>query len=525
MRRFFITNVKHIRILAAVILAGAVFCAAFAGPVDLFSLKADASSADAKKRLEELQKQAKETNAAIDQAVRDKAAAEGRVKDAASDVADASATVQKYQTLLNEVQANIASADSEIASTQSEMDTVTDQLAEAEAAIDSQYAAMKKRIAYIYENKSETNLLTILFNSGSIADALNQADEVASLMAYDRQMLAKYRELKAEIEEKKAAIADKQSDLTAYQEVLNASQGQYAALRSAAGADLADANADLADANGDAAAAAASLSALQKKKKSLDSQAASAQAAYAKAIAAEQAAMEEKAGGKHEDTSGSVSASTDETTFLAATIQAEAWNQGYTGQLAVGSVIMNRVKSSLFPNTITGVITQNRQFSSYSSGMVNYYVNKGVDAQCLKVAQEVIAGKRSGDWLFFMTKAAADSFGIAEYEQIGAHVFFYSWKTKKKSDTESNANTDSNKTDNGTADNAENTGTADNAGNTGTSDHTGTAGEGGAADNNGTSETPADNNTPETPADSTGTDAGSTTEPSDETQNSDTVSN
>lgn len=97
---------------------------------------------------------------------------------------------------------------------------------------------------------------------------------------------------------------------------------------------------------------------------------------------------------------------------------------------------MNRVKSSLFPNTITGVITQNRQFSSYSSGMVNYYVNKGVDSQCLKVAQEVIAGKRSGDWLFFMTKAAADSFGIAEYEQIGAHVFFYSWKTKKKTETE-----------------------------------------------------------------------------------------
>ena len=429
MKLFFMNNIKRVKSLAAVVSAAAVVFCAFAGP-----LAASASSADAKKRLEDLQRQAEETNAAIDQAVKDKAAAAGRAADAAADAADASATVKKYQSLLSEVENNISAANTEIAATQADMDTVTAELGEAEAAIDVQYAAMKKRIAYIYENRKETNLLYILFTSGSIASALNQADEVEALMSYDRQALAKYKELKVTIETKKEELAQKQSDLSAYQGILTASQDKYSALRTAAGVDLADANAAASDAAGDLAAADASIAALQKKKKALDSQAAAAQAAYAKAILAEQEAQEQKNGGKHEDTSAAVSASADDVTFLAATIQAEAWNQGYAGQLAVGSVIMNRVNSSLFPNvnTIREVITAPKQFSSYSSGMVDKYIERGVDAQCLKVAQEVIAGKRSGDWLFFMTKKAADGFRIAEYEQIGDHVFFYKWKTKPK---------------------------------------------------------------------------------------------
>ena len=201
-------------------------------------------------------------------------------------------------------------------------------------------------------------------------------------------------------------------------------------MKAAAGDALADASRDQADAEEDADAAAAQVAALKKKKKGLDSQSANAQAALAKAILAEQQAMEQK--GHKENTGGAVNASTDEKTFLAACIEAEAGNQGYAGQVAVGSVIMNRVKSSLFPNTITGVITQNRQFSSYSSGMVNYYVKKGPNASCMKAAEAVIGGTRSGDWLFFMTKAAADRYGIAEYQQIGDHVFFYKWKVKSK---------------------------------------------------------------------------------------------
>ena len=76
-------------------------------------------------------------------------------------------------------------------------------------------------------------------------------------------------------------------------------------------------------------------------------------------IAAEEAAKkaeEEKA--KRTKNLGAISASTDEVTLLAALIQAESGNQPYEGQLAVGAVVMNRVRSGGYPNSIQGVIAQ-----------------------------------------------------------------------------------------------------------------------------------------------------------------------
>ena len=150
-----------------------------------------------------------------------------------------------------------------------------------------------------------------------------------------------------------------------------------------------------------------------------------------------------QADGTVEDTSGAIAATASDVQILAATIQAEADNQSYEGKLAVGSVIMNRVKSSKFPNTIYGVVSQERQFASYTSGMVDAILQKGPNDSCVSVANEVISGKRNGNWLFFMTKAAADNFGIVEYTQIGDHVFFLVWKTYEKPAADTTTDTSS----------------------------------------------------------------------------------
>ena len=100
---------------------------------------------------------------------------------------------------------------------------------------------------------------------------------------------------------------------------------------------------------------------LDKKMASLQAQQAAAQAELAQKIAKQQAEM--AANGIKEDFSGSYAASASELEWLAATIQAEADGESYTGKLAVGTVIMNRVKSSVFPNSIVGVITQTNQFA------------------------------------------------------------------------------------------------------------------------------------------------------------------
>ena len=96
--------------------------------------------------------------------------------------------------------------------------------------------------------------------------------------------------------------------------------------------------------------------------------------------------------------------------------------------LAVASVIMNRVNSSLFAqNSISAVISAPGQFASYSSGKVALIVERGPNESCMSVAQAAINGARNGDWLFFMTQYWADHFGITGYTPIGDHVFFYKW--------------------------------------------------------------------------------------------------
>ena len=164
------------------------------------------------------------------------------------------------------------------------------------------------------------------------------------------------------------------------------------------------------------------LARLDQLQKELAAKVASAQAEYAKRLADR----------PKENTGGAYAASDSELLWLAATIQAEADGESYEGKLGVGSVIMNRVKSSAFPNDVVGVITQNMQFASYRSGKVELIMGRGPNTMCLKAAQAVLGGARTGDYLFFMTRYWADHYGIAEYTMVGNHAFFYKWVVKEK---------------------------------------------------------------------------------------------
>lgn len=88
---------------------------------------------------------------------------------------------------------------------------------------------------------------------------------------------------------------------------------------------------------------------------------------------------------------------------MAAIIYCEAGNQSYAGKVAVGCVVMNRVRSSRFPNTVLRVIKQPGQFSPVRQGKFAREVRKvqsgkysyGARRQCMKAAQEVLEGQRS----------------------------------------------------------------------------------------------------------------------------------
>lgn len=115
-----------------------------------------------------------------------------------------------------------------------------------------------------------------------------------------------------------------------------------------------------------------------------------------------------------------VLATASELDILAALIQCEAGGEPYEGQVAVGAVVMNRVRCGGYPNTITEVIYQSGQFSPASGGkMESLILNNTTKASCRQAAQEAINGVSNvGDALHFRRK------GNREGLIIGNHVFW-----------------------------------------------------------------------------------------------------
>ena len=116
-----------------------------------------------------------------------------------------------------------------------------------------------------------------------------------------------------------------------------------------------------------------------------------------------------------------VRASGNEVQVLGALIQLEAGGESYEGQLAVGAVVMNRVRSSRYPNTIADVIFAPGQFPAASS-RVHDIMTRGVKASCLQAAQEAINGVSNiGSFTHFKSARSGVS---GAHIVIGNHVFY-----------------------------------------------------------------------------------------------------
>lgn len=122
---------------------------------------------------------------------------------------------------------------------------------------------------------------------------------------------------------------------------------------------------------------------------------------------------------KQTENRGAVPVGASDEELLAALIQCEAGNQPYEGQLAVGAVVMNRVRSGGYPNTISGVIYASGQFTPAGNGKVAKRLEAGVRDSCLQAAREAIAGASNvGGATHF--RRAGNHDGLV----IGSHVFW-----------------------------------------------------------------------------------------------------
>lgn len=112
-----------------------------------------------------------------------------------------------------------------------------------------------------------------------------------------------------------------------------------------------------------------------------------------------------------------------DTYLLARCIYGEARGESYTGQVAVGAVVLNRVRSSDFPNTISGVIYQKHAFTAVSDGQINLTP----DQTAINAAKDAMNGwDPTGGCLYYYNPVTATSEWIFSRETvitIGKHVF------------------------------------------------------------------------------------------------------
>ena len=130
------------------------------------------------------------------------------------------------------------------------------------------------------------------------------------------------------------------------------------------------------------------------------------------------------AGGNSTTQTGSVGGySSSDVYLLARTIYAEGRGEPYTGQVAIAAVVLNRVRSSQFPNTVSGVVYQKHAFTAVTDGQINLTPND----TAMKAAKDAINGwDPTGGALYYYNPAVATSAWIFDRQTvtvIGKHVF------------------------------------------------------------------------------------------------------
>ena len=239
---------------------------------------------------------------------------------------------------LNDLEEQIADKEAEIDDLEKEIARVEEELAEAIALKDEQYATMKKQIQFSYERSSNL-YMELFFSSGSLSDFLNKNEYIEQLSAYQNKVLDEYKAAQAAMEQKQAELelAKKEQEknreeLGEYKVQVVAEQGRVSGLVSQTASSL------NATANQISEAEAAALAYEQQLKEQEENLSA------LRAKLAEEIRMAELAAQSSWRDISEVSFAEGDRYLLANLIYCEAGAEPYSGQVAVGSAVENRVR-------------------------------------------------------------------------------------------------------------------------------------------------------------------------------------
>lgn len=316
--------------------------------------------------------------------------------------------LNNLNTQLKEVSDNLAKLEGQIADKEKEIDSTQKALDEARETESWQQECMIRRIQFMYENSGNFYLDT-LFKAESFSDFLNLADYFEQIAAYDNKMLEEYKENRKYIESEEARLQTEKSELDSLKVQTEAEKSKVSGLISQTSGSIADYADQISEAEEQALAFEAEI---KKKEEDLT---------YLHQKLAEEIAMSQAAANATWRDISEVTFAEGDRYLLANLIYCEAGGEPYAGQLAVGAVVINRVLSSVYPDTVLGVIYQSSQFSPVASGRLDLALasNKAT-ANCYKAADEAMAGVTNvGNCVYFRTPVEGLS-GIS----IGGHIFY-----------------------------------------------------------------------------------------------------
>lgn len=317
---------------------------------------------------------------------------------------------------LSELEAKITDKEAEIEALDQDIAQVQEELQTAIALKDEQYESMKQQIKFIYE-KSDYLYLELFFSAGSFSDFLNKNNYIEQLSSYEEKVLQDYKDAQAAMEAKEAELQlameqlerDKE-ELGEYKVQVVAEQSRVSGLVSKTANSINATDSQISEAEAEALA-------YEKRIKEQEENITALKAKLAEEIRLAQLASQSS----WRDIS-EVSFADGDRYLLANLIYCEAGGEPYAGQVAVGAVVMNRVLSSVFPDTVTGVVYQNGQFSPVASGRLALALAEGkATGSCYQAADEAMKGATNvGNCVFFRTPVD----GVTPKYRIGGHIFY-----------------------------------------------------------------------------------------------------
>ena len=309
---------------------------------------------------------------------------------------------------LTEVSNNLNDLEKQIEDKQVEIEQTEEELSRAKETEEEQYESMKTRIRFMYE-RSDYALIETLLGSGSLAEALNKADYVEQIAAYDRQKLDEYEAIRILIQEEEAKLKKEKEELDELHVQVKAEKKKVNSYVNQTTSEISMTSSQISDAEAKALAYEAQIKEQE------------ANIEYLKKKLAEEQALSKLAAQSSWRDISEVQFEEGDRYLLANLIYCEAGGEPYAGQLAVGAVVINRVLSSVYPNTMVGVIYQKYQFSPVGSGRLAIAMAENrATASCYKAADEAMAGQTNvGNCVYFRTPIPGLT-GI----QIGGHIFY-----------------------------------------------------------------------------------------------------